>query len=72
MKANEFKNCYEMAKNVDIKNNEWFNCAGWFWINLTAKQHQKMWDLLLAQNHLCKGTHHITLRNGLQILNPGL
>ena len=70
MKTKDFKVIYENAKKVDIKHNEWFNVAGWFWLNLTDKQLQKMWDLLLEQNHLCKGTKHITLSNGVKILNP--
>lgn len=70
MKASDFKIIYEQAKKVDIKHNEYFNYAGWFWINLTPTQHRKMWELLVAQNHLCKGTRYVTLANGLQILNP--
>ena len=72
MKANEFKAIYNTAKDVDIKHNHFFNYAGWFWLGLTDKQYEKMWELVREQNHLCKGTKHITLASGIQLINPSL
>ena len=49
MKNCEFNKAYERAKKVDIVNDAWFNYAGFFWINLTQRQHDKMVVLLLQQ-----------------------
>lgn len=49
MKAADFNRIYKRAQTVDIRTDEWFNFAGFFWLGLTDKQYQKMIDLLKAQ-----------------------
>jgi hypothetical protein len=71
MKISEFKSIYEQAKNINIVSSDFFNCAGWFWINLTETQHTKMYDLMVTQG--AKETIHVNgkkiiyLENGLGV-----
>ena len=71
MKTAEFNRIYNRAKTVRIVDNEWFNFAGFFWINLTDHQHNKMVDLILSQGEtptiIRNGTTWIVLQNGLQL-----
>jgi len=61
-----FKLNYDRAKTVDIKTDEFFNYAGYFWGNLTTRQQKKMTDLLIEQgNQPVDGW--ISLANGLQV-----
>lgn len=73
MKAADFNKAYEAGKGCNIQTNEWFNCAGWFWINLTDKQHAKMIQLMIAQGaEVVVSTfrdwkHCIYLKNGMML-----
>jgi hypothetical protein len=49
MKVNEFNPIYEYAKKVIILEDDYLKCSGWIWLNLTEKQHKKMYGLLLSQ-----------------------
>lgn len=74
MKNNEFNKIYNYAESVTIVNDSMLNCSGWFWINLTEKQHEKMYNLLLAQGAKevinAAGSAQINLENGIGILKP--
>jgi hypothetical protein len=67
MKATEFKQWYEMAKqSKKITSDSTFLVAGYFWINLTEKQLQKMAALMIEQGaEVVDGW--IELDNGLRI-----
>ena len=62
-----FNRIFENARSVNIQSNEWFNYAGFFWMQCTEKQLAKMRMLLKAQG--CK----TTVKNGEEwyILNSG-
>ncbi len=68
MHTSEFKKAFERAKSVNIVNDDLFNCAGWFWINLTELQHKKMYGLLISQGNIPQNGE-IKLKNGLGILD---
>jgi hypothetical protein len=68
MKTQDFNRVYERAKTVNIVNDEWFNFAGFFWINLTNNQHNKMVALMIKQGAKVeeyRDDKWIKLRNGL-------
>lgn len=67
MKTSTFNRIFENARSVNIQSNEWFNYAGFFWMQCTEKQLAKMRMLLKAQG--CK----TTVKNGEEwyILNSG-
>ena len=67
MNRTEFKNIYEQAQKVDILNNDWFNAMGWFWLNLTERQANKMIDLIIEQNNFPRETKVVTFRNGMKL-----
>lgn len=70
MKVTEFNQIYDTAKKVNIVNDSWFNCMGWFWINLTDKQLKKMYSLMLeqgAEEEIENNKTFIKLKNGLII-----
>lgn len=58
MKTSTFNRIFENARSVNIQSNEWFNYAGFFWMQCTEKQLEKMRMLLKAQG--CK----TTVKNG--------
>lgn len=68
MKTSTFNRIFENARTVNIQSNEWFNYAGFFWMQCTEKQLAKMRMLLKAQG--CK----TTVKNGEEwyILNSGM
>ena len=68
MKTSTFNRIFENARTVNIQINEWFNYAGFFWMQCTEKQLTQMRMLLKAQN--CK----TTMKNGEEwyILNSGM
>lgn len=72
MKRNDFNKLYEYAKTVTIMTDDFLNCAGYIWLNLTTKQHMKMYNLLLTQGAKetvnKKGVSQIQLSNGLGLL----
>ena len=49
MKTSDFNKYYEYAKGVNVVNDDWLNCMGWFWLNCTPRQLRKMYDLMLLQ-----------------------
>ena len=71
MKTADFNKAYEYALRVNVCSDDWFNTAGWFWINLTDKQLSKMVSLLIAQGAEVKESgytgwnHMVTLQNGV-------
>lgn len=71
MRATEFKQWYEMAqKGGDVVNDSTFLVAGYFWINLTEKQTQKMSSLMVKQGaQVVDGW--VELANGLRIRYKG-
>lgn len=52
MKASAFNHIYAEAQHVNIQSSEWFNFAGFFWMQCTEYQLSKMRELLRAQG--CK------------------
>ena len=65
-----FKKCYVKAASVNVETSELFNCAAFFWLNLTDKQLAKMSKLLKMQH--CKvvifrGEEWFELKNGNKI-----
>lgn len=42
MKTSTFNRIFENARSVNIQSNEWFNYAGFFWMQCTEKQLAKM------------------------------
>ncbi len=50
MKTSTFNRIFENARSVNIQSNEWFNYAGFFWMQCTEKQLAKMRMLLKAQS----------------------
>ena len=52
MKTSAFNRIYAEAQHVNIQSSEWFNFAGFFWMQCTEHQLSKMRDLLRAQG--CK------------------
>lgn len=66
MKEAEFKKFWERALTVDVANDDLFLTAGYFWINLTELQQQKMCGLLKSQGNEVKNGC-IYLANGLGI-----
>ena len=73
MKTADFTKIYREAKTVDIVNNEWFNFAGFFWLNLTMLQITKMYALMIAQGNQEQQDErgfYIPLKNGCRIYNP--
>jgi hypothetical protein len=70
MKATVFKDWYKTAAAENVETSDLFNCAGFFWLGLTDKQHAKMCQLLELQH--CKvvdveGEKWFQLQNGLRI-----
>lgn len=70
MKTSIFNNWYAKAASCNIETSELFNCAGFFWMNLTDKQLGKMSKLLKMQH--CKvvyfaGEEWFELKNGNKI-----
>ena len=58
------------AQQVNLESNDWFNYAGFFWVNLSDRQLQKMQQLLKAQG--CKtveknGEEWFSLNSGILI-----
>lgn len=41
MKTSTFNRIFENARSVNIQSNEWFNYAGFFWMQCTEKQLEK-------------------------------
>jgi hypothetical protein len=72
MKIQQFNKCYNIALKQNIVESDYFNVSAWFWINLTTKQHIKMYNLLLKQGAKettnVRGDKQILLSNGLGIL----
>lgn len=67
MENSTFNRIYEQAQHVNIETDEWFNRAGYFWLNCTKLQLEKMKMLLRVQG--CKtierdGEEWFTLENG--------
>lgn len=48
MKTSTFNRIFENARTVNIQSNEWFNYAGFFWMQCTEKQLTQMRVLLKA------------------------
>jgi len=68
MKISEFKKWYQRAQQVNIVNDDVFNCAVHFWISLTELQHKKMYSLLIFQGNV-PIDGEIRMANGLGILD---
>lgn len=76
MKKAEFERVTKYIKDecVIIYNDPWFNCAGWFWLNLTPKQLAKMTEILEEQSCpvvVFNGREWFQLENGVRIVKPG-
>lgn len=56
MKANEFKSFLHIIEVADKNNPIW--CAGFAFMRLTPRQHDKVWDVLNK-----RGFEHETIRN---------
>ena len=52
MKTGAFNRIYAEAQHVNIQSSEWFNFAGFFWMQCTEHQLSKMRELLRVQG--CK------------------
>lgn len=48
MQTSTFNRIYKTAQQVNLESNDWFNYAGFFWVNLSDRQLQKMQQLLKA------------------------
>jgi hypothetical protein len=66
MKTSEFNAYYRTAIESNVVESDLFNCAGYFWINLTLSQHRKMYDLLIKQGNK-EVSGGVSLRNGIKI-----
>ena len=70
MKRSEFNRIYKEARKVDVVNHEWFNFAGFFWLNLTEVQARCMAQLIISQGNKPqkdeKG-YFVSLKNGMRI-----
>lgn len=49
MKTSAFNRIYAEAQRVNIQSSEWFNFAGFFWMQCSERQLQKMRGLLRAR-----------------------
>ena len=72
MKTADFNKCYTAAQGRNIETDDWFNCAGFFWLGLTEHQLHKMCQLLKAQG--CRtvtrdGAVWFELQSGLRLKN---
>lgn len=70
MQTSTFNRIYKTAQQVNLESNDWFNYAGFFWVNLSDRQLQKMQQLLKAQG--CKtveknGEEWFSLNSGILI-----
>lgn len=73
MKTAEFKKVYGYGRTVDIVNDDFFNVAGYFWLNLTLRQITMMYTAMVCQGNPTKVDdrgEYIELRNGCRIYNP--
>ncbi len=67
MKVGEFNSTYEYAKSVNVVTADWFNMMMWFWMQLTERQHRKMYELMLMQGAdetVVNGQKGIKLKHG--------
>lgn len=72
MRNNEFNAAYNRAQHVNVVVDDWFNVCGW-WLQLTAAQVRKMYELMLLQGNSEKEDFqgkYLELRNGLRIYKP--
>lgn len=70
MKRSDFNRIYKKAREVDIVNHEWFNFAGFFWLNLTELQAKCMAELILAQGNEPQKDergYFVSLKNGMRL-----
>lgn len=70
MQTSTFNRIYKTAQQVNLESNDWFNYAGFFWVNLSDRQLQKMQQLLKSQG--CKtveknGEEWFSLNSGILI-----
>lgn len=75
MKQHDFKSVYRYARTVDIVNDDYFNVAGYFWLNLTLRQVNYMYTAMVSQGNTEKVDErgrYIELRNGCRIYNPNV
>jgi hypothetical protein len=66
MKSNEFKAMYDYAMKTIIVEDDYLTHAGYLWLNLTQKQHDKMYGLLLSQ-----GAKEETNEKGIKYIKLG-
>lgn len=70
MKNNIFKASLERAAKVDIFSDEFFNYAGFWWLDLTERQCVIMIDLMKKQGcpvgHDSRG-EYVSIKNGMRI-----
>lgn len=76
MKRADFCRIYKQARNVNILDNDWFNCMGWFWLNLTELQARTMYNLILSQGAEEKhdwntNRKFIEFKNGMRLYREG-
>jgi hypothetical protein len=67
MKVKDFNVIKRYATSVIIKEDDFFNVAGYFWTNLTEKQVGQMLDLMDEQGEKPNADGWYQLRNGLRI-----
>ena len=73
MKVSDFNNVYKRLQMEDGQKyfDEYLQFMGWFFLNLTLKQHGKICDLLLDWNYPTTerdGETWIICKNGMQLL----
>ena len=66
MKNHHFKPWHAQAIKEGVKNNPLFNCAGYFWLDLTPRQASAMIDIL-RKEEAKEDDHYIYLTSGLGI-----
>ena len=67
MKIKDFNSMFKIAETCHVSTDDRFLTAGWFWIALTEKQSDKMFDLMERQGDPIDSEGWITMGNGLRI-----
>lgn len=67
MKTYFFNSRYNYAKTVQIAKDDYFCTAGYFWLNLTQKQMDKMYDLMIQQGATPDENGRVYTENGIGI-----
>lgn len=71
MNIKDFNEIYKRAEKINVVNDDWFKSMCWFWIGLTPKQSNKMYNLMLKQGakEVCEnGKACIKINGGILII----